>query len=508
VREYHEATKLSPEQESSLRVDWADQPRPFKLYRDLERIPLPRELRASKVPAIELLDGAANPSPRTAVLDLSTLATLLHHSAGIIRRLTHRGGTMYFRAAACTGALYHVELYVVCGALPGLDAGVYHFGINDFSLGRLRAGDFHGALNDASGSEPHVASASAIVVATSTFWRNAWRYGDRAYRHSFWDTGTILANLLAMAEAHGLPVSVVAGFADCEVNSLLGVDGTNEAAVALIPLGGGHWPAPPPPFEAIDPTTVPVSAHQVRLPLIEHAHQASSLPAPSAVRAWREGAALDATARADGEPAHTLLTNPGALSLDASLSPTSGGKPDDPIEVIIARRGSARRFETRPIPLAALRFMLRAAERPMPSDVESSPLDTFVHAERVSGLQPGLYRVADDGHTIEQQIAGSLANAVEEATVSNGIAIAAAASIFFVCDLAEVLRRYGERGYRVAQLHAGIRGGRLYLAAHAVGLAATGLTFFDDLVGGLVAPREPAPGVLFMVAIGHPGARP
>src|SRR5438046_3167907 len=131
AREYHEATKLSPAgvEAESLAVDWSDQPRPYKLYRDLERVALPRQLTASRVPALLALSGAVPSAAPSGAPDLATLATILHHSAGIMRRLHHRGGTMRFRAAACTGALYHIELYVVCGPLPDLEAGVYHFGV-------------------------------------------------------------------------------------------------------------------------------------------------------------------------------------------------------------------------------------------------------------------------------------------------------------------------------------------------------------------------------------------
>src|SRR5207302_7754169 len=128
----------------------------------------------------------------------------LHHSAGITKQLRFPGGVMDFRAAACTGALYHIELYLVSGDAPGLPAGVYHFGVHDSALRLIRAGDYRGVLVNATDGEPSVADSAAVLVATSTFWRNAWKYEERAYRHCFWDLGTILANLLAMTAAHDI----------------------------------------------------------------------------------------------------------------------------------------------------------------------------------------------------------------------------------------------------------------------------------------------------------------
>ena len=87
----------------------------------------------------------------------------------------------------------------MCGALRDLDAGVYHFGPQDFSLRRLRSGDHRALLVEATAAEPAIAAAPVTVISTSTYWRNAWKYQARAYRHAYWDDGTILANLLAAA---------------------------------------------------------------------------------------------------------------------------------------------------------------------------------------------------------------------------------------------------------------------------------------------------------------------
>jgi hypothetical protein len=69
------------------------------------------------------------------------------------------------------------------------------------------------------------------------------------------------------------------------------------------------------------------------------------------------------------------------------------------------------------------------------------------------------------------------------------------------------LARFGDRGYRAAQLEAAVVGGRLYLAACALGFGATGLTFFDDDVTHFFSPHAAGKSVMFLVAAGVPGRR-
>ncbi|MGH9790238.1 MAG: nitroreductase family protein, partial [Candidatus Acidiferrales bacterium] len=84
----------------------------------------------------------------------------------------------------------------------------------------------------------------------------------------------------------------------------------------------------------------------------------------------------------------------------------------------------------------------------------------------------------------------------------------AAACIFFLADLRAILERFGNRGYRAVQLEAGILGGKLYLAAYAQNLGATGLTFYDDDVAEFFSPHAQRKSAIFLVALGHPARRP
>src|SRR5690242_12964776 len=109
---YHEATKHSVDglRRSGHFLDWDVMPRPFKVYTDVEPIPLPRDFTGSSRPALTAIAYPGERAGDGPPLDRAALARLLYFSAGIVRRKTYPGGEVYFRAAACTGALYHIDL--------------------------------------------------------------------------------------------------------------------------------------------------------------------------------------------------------------------------------------------------------------------------------------------------------------------------------------------------------------------------------------------------------------
>src|SRR5712692_9189629 len=355
---YHESTKHSYASiRSSLHfLDWSNQPLPFKIYPTLEPMRLPGEVRQTGVAALSAI-AEGIPAQTTAVPDLEAVAQLLYLSAGITRKRNYPGGVIYFRAAACTGALYEVELYLVCGDLANHEAGVYHFAPAEFGLRKLRAGDYRRVLLEATGAEPAIAHAPLTILCTCTYWRNAWKYQARTYRHFGWDNGTLLANLLAVATALGLPARVVCGFVDANVNHLLDVDPQREVAFSLVALG--HVAAlpqqPPTPVSPLGFETVPLSRHEIDYPLMREMHAASSLHSAGEVETWR---------------GHTPLINfsspAGSL---VQLEPLSDAEmPRDPIEQVILRRGSTRKFARSPISLAQLSTMLDRATRGVPAD--------------------------------------------------------------------------------------------------------------------------------------------
>ncbi|MGA9471750.1 MAG: hypothetical protein WBV36_04760, partial [Terriglobales bacterium] len=165
---YHDGTKHSywSIRNNPHSLDWANRPQPFKIYPKPEPFSLPRDVSQTGVAALSALSEALSSSPADSVPDLQDLARILYFSAGITKHRKSPGGEIYFRAAACTGALYEIELYVVTGDLAGLDAGVYHFNPADVSLRLLRKGDFRGNLAQATALEPSVVGAPVTIICT------------------------------------------------------------------------------------------------------------------------------------------------------------------------------------------------------------------------------------------------------------------------------------------------------------------------------------------------------
>ena len=496
---YHDGTKHSP---WSVRnnphvLDWANRPLPFKIYPTLVPSLLPRDVPQTGVAALSAIAEVAPATPPDSVPSLQDVARILYFSAGITKHRTYPGGEIYFRAAACTGALYEIELYLVADDLPGLEAGVHHFNPADVSLRLLRKGDFRGNLARATAMEPAVAHAPATIICTGTYWRNSWKYQARTYRHFGWDSGTLLANMLAIATASGQLAEIVLGFVDAEVNQLLDLDTRREVSLCLVPIG--HRPANSPPPREVPPLgleTVPLSQREVEFPAMLEMHEASSLQSEEEVKQWRD--------------------KPLAFSCSASnrggipLQPLpEQEQPKDSIEQVILRRGSTRAFDRRAsITLTELSTILDCATRDLPADFlgtrDTQLNDLYLIAHSVQGLAPGAYFFRREQNSMELVQPGEFRAQAHHLGLEQDLPADACVDVFFLADLKAVLERYGNRGYRGVQLEAGTVGGRMYLAAYALGLGATGLTFFDDDVTDFFSPHAKGKSTILLLAIGKP----
>ncbi|QLG49937.1 SagB/ThcOx family dehydrogenase [Natrinema halophilum] len=531
--EYHERTKHSPRsvREAGRGLDFDNKPTPYKQYIDRPSRPLVDRIRPPQQPALaaiteptadgraEIDDGLA----RARRPDLEALTNLCYYSAGITTALNRRGRRLLFRAAATTGALYHVDLYVVCGDLAGanaadggvepsigtLEAGVYHFDPQTLSLSVLREGDYRGVLANASG-HAGVADAPLSVVATSTWWRNAWKYGDRTFRHAFWDSGTMLANLLAVAHALDYRAEVVTGFADRPVAELLGVEPAREAPLEIVPIGAGDA-APeitPAGVDPIDPDTAALSPHEKEFPLIGEAWAAGTVESGSEAEAWRSRYPTERIGTRDPGDGERVSLEP--------VDPETASR--RPLHETIRRRGSCREYEREPISFRKLSTVLDRAARGAPMDVRLrgnhdepadepalSFVDPYLIVNGVVGLESGVYHYHPDAGELERLRTGEFRAEAGHLALDQRLGADAAVCLYFLTDVAEIVDALGDRGYRVAQLEAALSAGRLYLGTYAHrDLGGTGLTFYDDEVTSFFAPRAAGQTPTFLYTMGRP----
>ncbi|HEY4752558.1 MAG TPA: hypothetical protein VIH37_04685 [Candidatus Limnocylindrales bacterium] len=407
---------------------------------DLAVVELPSDWPRVAVPALAVLAGQPGPPP--VPLDLAGVARLLFLSAGVVRTAVRRDGRVFlFRPAGSAGGLFPIELYVVAKGITGLADGVHWYDPLDHALRQV-------------GPAP-TGEASAIVV-TGIPWRTAWRYSERAFRHLYWDGGTMLANLLAVAESAGWSPRLWTRFPDATVARLVGADGTQEFPLAVVALGSGG-----PAIDATGPArSGKIDVAPVEFPLITAAQRAGDqddLGPP-----WPPIPVLD----------HAPV-------------------PSDDLDAVILRRGSARQF------VASAAVPRDVVTTTLTCGLNGAPVAHLVAVHAVEGIAPGIYAWPELGRPIRSGLLRRELWAVcDEQDLCRDAAFVAMA----VVDL-ETL---DDRGYREAQLAAGIAEGRLHLAAYALGIGASGMTFDDSELPALFG--LPLAGLLF-TCLGVTGRR-
>jgi SagB-type dehydrogenase family enzyme len=546
--DYHEATKHSEASLMTSRhyLDFNNKPIPFKIYLELPSITLPISFPTPEVNALSCISGMinqrshhdtnglttttktsrnSNNSSNTPELDAENLAEILFFSAGITREMKYPYGNYYMRAASATGALYPIELYVVCDDISSdLEAGVYHFSPADFSLTQIRKGTYKRYLAAAANNQD-IANSAITVVFTSFAWRNAWKYQARSYRHWFWDSGVIAANLLATTYAMRLPTRIITGFLDDNVNKLLCLDDQREAATAMAAIGAGSSKdtiAPNQQENEVDrisflriPKIRALSKRgEINYPEIWELNQASKLTSKQEIEGWISNAhrhhqllsAASHRSQDRGTDSDNIIITPNELE--------EGIKNSRSLKETILWRGSSRRFARSNISLTTLKTILYNSSRGVPMDIfrdGNSLLGIYFIANGVDDLTPGAYfynrngSVTSSNTSIEKikEIASSR-NISGYLCLGQSLFRDASVVFFLMTDLQAVLRSLGNRGYRASQFEAGIIAGKIYLAAYALGIGASGSTFFDDAVTEAFSPHASNKSTMIAVGVGVP----
>ncbi len=495
LRAYHARTKHRFEAfaEGPGQLDWDAQPAAFRHYAGAPVLELPLTADRYDRPFGELTMAPGKPVR----VSLDSLGALLELSFAISAWKSWGPSRWALRCNPSSGNLHPVEAWVLAGGLPDLPDGLHHYEPEQHALeGR--------ALLVPPNEAPWLA-----VALSSVMWREAWKYGERAFRYCQLDVGHAVGSLAYAAAVLGWEVRPL-GISGASLGRLLGLDRSedfppsryafteNEEPEILLAIGAPCLQAVP-----------PVDTLLERLAAATWQGQPSRID-PSPGYRWSivdQAAALSRPAAA-GLLQRSAPTWPDLPPLAPHPSPVGSAQ-------IIRQRRSGQRFDPKcSLPQADF-FRMLDSILPRPqvpfATQESAPrIHLLLFVLRVDGLSPGLYllpRTADVGNSLDTALAGRFPKKHAVAGSPSHLSLAclaelglqevqrlarslschqdiAATSAFSLGMLGEFEAATADAyGYRELLREAGLIGQVLYLEAEAAGIRGTGIgCFFDDPV--------------------------
>ncbi len=453
-------------------------PDPFRHYEGAPLLDLPADPPSPEIPALELLQGAYGAAHATA--GPCFLSELLFYSAAIsASKLVPSTGDRYaLRVNPSSGNLHPTEFHFVTRGLKGWPDGLYHYRPSSHMVEQRATGDFKMKL--AGGSAP------ITFILSSIAWREAWKYRDRAYRYCLHDMGHAWQAVALAARAASCDSFAMGRFQDDEIAQACGLS-EDEWPMLLVEISGSSIPraqvaAQAPVWQGGIANRL--SDHRVSYPLIDAMHTAtkSNLAAGLAAIGADEGS--------------------GEITLPAPASSTR------PFGEVVRLRRSALDFRggAESMSLAELSAILGAASQPLSADFGGSRfIQLYVYAHRVDDLPSGVYRYWPVQAQLEQIRSGDQRVAAAGLSLGQDLAGNACVAFSMIGDLERAAVLHGDRGYRYVHFEAGAIGQRLYLAAEALGLGATGIgAFYDDEVHRYLNLTSGQRQVVYHFAIGYP----
>jgi SagB-type dehydrogenase family enzyme len=525
IRDYHAATQHHEHRFADALgyLDWATQPDPFRSYAGAERLELPLQAPTGAPRWRELFAGVP-PAP----IDRASIGRLFQDSMALSAWKEYGASRWALRVNPSSGNLHPTEGYLLCGPVAGLAAepALYHYAPAVHALER-RAAVPSPLWQRLVAALP----ADALLIGLSSIpWREAWKYGERAYRYCMHDVGHALGALAFAAAALGWRTALLP-VPDDRLAVLLGIDGSTgpeaEHADALLvvhrdadPLAGGARAfardvlddALLAGFAALPRHGTPnrLSPDHHHWPLLDEAIAASRLLAPPPPAFWDRPAPLP----------------PALVPPDA---------PDADARALFHQRRSAVAMDGRSaISLSAFAAALQRAASASSPPFALLPWRSRVHlllfVHRVTGLPPGLYCLARGGREPDwlrarmrpdflwERVDGVPAElplflllpidcraAAAAVACRQEIAADGAFALGMLAEFAGSLQELGPWAWRLLHWEAGAIGQLLYLEAEAVGLRATGIgCFFDPMMHDLLRLDGDDLRTIYHFAVGGP----
>lgn len=508
VLEYHERTKHRLERYAAgpETLDWDAQPDPFRRFEGAPAIRLPLAADHLTTPFEALsVPGAVAPHP----LSLESVGIFLELSLGLSAWKEYGPDRWALRCNPSSGNLHPTEGYIVCRSISDVPDGVYHYVSRDHIL-EQRCG-----LPDT----PAPAMTPRLLVALSSIhWREAWKYGERAFRYCQLDTGHAVGSLSYAAAALGWRLRWVSSVAFAELAAGLGLDrnedfsgAEREEAELLLEVIADPGAATPDGAEPVPSE----SAWRGRANVLDR-HPMYRWPVIDEVeKATRPCSSVPESGAAETYPPRSAVCS-------------------EPAARVIRQRRSAQHFDRREILSAAAFYHLVDALLPRriaPWDAWDLPPRVhpvfFVH--RVEGIKPGLYALPRRA-AIEPDLRAAFRDEfswvkpegcpehlplfrLAEADCSKlsrtlhchqAIGADCAFALGMLAEFEPVISAAPWR-YRQLFWESGLLGQVLYLEAEAIGIRGTGIgCYFDDVFHDLLGLSGRAFQSLYHFTVGFP----
>ena len=516
VTTYHQRTKhhLGRFARSLGFMDWDTQPDPFRRYHGAPLIVLD-EVEPGTSSGAPTLDEVYAPSSISAVpTGLAFVSQLLYDALGLSAWKVYGGNRWSLRCNPSSGNLHPTEGYLVAGPDAGLgEAGVFHYSPYLHALERLAVlpDDLWPRLTRG------LPEGVVLVGLTSIHWREAWKYGERAYRYCQHDVGHAIAALGYAAAPQGWQTRLLDSIGDVELGLLLGVGDQSgperEHPDGLLAM------APAKADELVATAAAWKLDEDVASALAELERQGQPNRLSPAHQAWP---IIDEVAEACRKPSTSSAPEPPRPTTSPAWPAVE--RRDDARALFRSRRSAVAMDGRSSIDVSTfLRILSAVLVRAGAPPLAALPWEPAVHlmlfVHRVHGLAPGLYalvrdaaqvsalqRAMDDDFVWERPDAardqapdlplyllfkGDTRRIAETIACGQDIASRGAFAVSMVAEFHPRLERHGPWFYRRLFWEAGAIGQALYIEAEAAGVRGTGIgCFFDDVMHELLGLDE------------------
>jgi nitroreductase len=502
ILQYHERSKHHLERYAPgpQGLDWATQPDPFRRYEDAPLFELPL-IGAGELPPTwdEVRAGTMATQP----MNRDTVAGLFELSFGISAWKSYGGNRWALRCNPSSGNLHPTEATLICPALEKLPAGVLHYRPDVHGLEQRNAATF--AWND-----------GLFVALSGIAWREAWKYGLRAFRYCQHDCGHALGALAYAAAIFGWPARRIE-WADADIAMACGLDradefppGEPETPESIVWIGHGEPPSASEVLSMLATSSWNGIANRLSPQHRDWPDVPQILAATIAPALADDEALPDSTARPAAGMSNAIGIHPGT-----NVPPGRSQPAARPASRLIRQRRSAQAFDGFTAMSASHFFdaldalLPRPGARPWSIWPEPPAVHPILFVHRVEGVAPGIYALPRSEpalETLRAAMGGDGAPWLWERVAAAPLGLPlyllapldvrtfaatsschqdiASDSAFMVAMLARFddVQAHPWR-YRRRFQEAGLIGQALYLEAEAIGLQGTGIgCYFDDVV--------------------------